>query len=74
MRLLEFRMEWRHSASAIQQSLSSACGTRLEENLYVFDYYDEILEAIGNNLSIDFSAKYLSAQQIRSLIGSTKKN
>ena len=73
MRLLEFRLDWRHSASAIQYALSHAAGTRLEDNLYVFDYYDDVLEAIGKNLGIDFSAKYLSAQQIRSLIGSTKK-
>jgi len=73
MRLLEFRLDWRYSASAIQHALSHAAGTRFEDNLYVFDYYDDVLEAIGKNLGIDFSAKYLSAQQIRSLIGSTKK-
>lgn len=73
IRLLEFRMDWRHSFSAIQQALSSACGTIFEDNLYVFDYYDEVLEDVGNNLGLDFSRKYLSAQQIRSFIGATKK-
>lgn len=73
MRLLEYRLNWRHSASALQQALSSACGTRLEDNLYVFDHYDEVLEDVGNNLGLDFSRKYMSAQQIRSFMGATKK-
>lgn len=73
MRLLEFRLDWRHSASVIQQALSSACGTRFEDNLYVFDYYDDVLEDVGNNLGLDFSKKYMSAQQIKSFLGATKK-
>lgn len=73
LRLLEFRMDWRHSASAIRQALAGASGTRLEDNLYVFDYYDEVLQDVGNNLGLDFSRKYLTAQQIRSFMASTKK-
>ena len=46
MRLLEFRLDWRCLASAIQQALSSACGTSFEDNLYVFDYYDKVMEDI----------------------------
>jgi transposase len=73
MRLLEFRMDWSHSSSAIQQALSSASGTIFEDNMYVFDYYDDVLEDVGKNLELDFSRKYMSAQQIRSFIGATKK-
>ena len=73
IRLLEFRMDWRHSASAIQQALSCACGTRFEDNLYVFDYYDEVLEDLGNNLGLNFSRKYLTAREIRSFMSAVKK-
>jgi len=73
LRLLEFRMGWRHSASAIQQALAGASGTRLEDNLYVFDYYDEVLQDVGNNLGLDFSRKYMTARQIRSFLAATKK-
>ena len=73
MRLLEFRLDWRNSASAIQQALSCACGTRFEDNMYIFDYYDEVLEDVGKNLGLDFSRKYMTAQQIRSFLGATKK-
>jgi len=73
MRLVEFRLGWRHSAAAIQQSLASACGTSFEDNLYIFDYYDDILEDVGNSLGLDFSKKYMSARQIRSFLAATKK-
>ncbi len=73
MRLLEYRLNWRHSSGAIQESLSRACGSKMEDNLYVFDYYDQVLSDIGENLNLDFSRKYLSTQQIRTFIGATKK-
>jgi len=74
IRLLDVRLRWKHSASAIQQALSSACGTKLEDNFYVFDYYDAVLEDLGNDLGIDFSRKYLTTGHIRSLLASTKKS
>ncbi len=73
IRLLEYRMNWRHSSGAIQESLSKACGSKLEENLYVFDYFDQVLADIGSDLNLDFSRKYLSSQDIRSFIGAAKK-
>ncbi len=74
IRLLEFRLHWKYSAAAIQHALASACGTKLEENVYVFDYYDAVLEDLGKDLGIDFSRKYLTAGHIRSLLASTKKS
>jgi transposase len=73
MRLLEYRLSWRYSAAAIQQSLASACGTSVGNNLYVFDYYDPVLAAIGKNLGIDFSRQSLTLQEIRHLLAQTKR-
>ncbi|HOM91748.1 MAG TPA: transposase, partial [Rectinema sp.] len=73
MRLLEYRLGWKYSSAAIQESLASACGTRIDEKLYVFDYYDAVLEAIGKDLGIDFSRQSLTAQEIRHLLAHTKQ-
>jgi len=73
MRLLEYRLGWKYSSAAIQESLASACGTRIDDKLYVFDYYDAVLEAIGENLGIDFSRQSLTAQEIRHLLAQTKQ-
>jgi glycosylphosphatidylinositol transamidase (GPIT) subunit GPI8 len=73
MRLLEYRLGWKYSSGAIQEALASACGTRIDEKLYVFDYYDSVLEAIGENLEIDFSRQSLTTQEIRHLLAQTKQ-
>jgi len=70
---LEYRLGWKYSSGAIQESLASACGTRIDEKLYVFDYYDSVLEAIGKNLELDFSRQSLTTQEIRHLLAQTKQ-
>ncbi len=73
MRLLEYRLGWKYSSGAIQEALASACGTRVDEKFYVFDYYGSVLEAIEGNLAIDFSRQSLTAQEIRHLLAQTKR-
>jgi len=72
-RLLEFKLGWKHSATEIQENLARACGSRLEQNLFVFDHYTSALEDIGKASGIDFSKKYLSAGDIRGIMAQTKK-
>jgi transposase len=73
MRILEHRMEWKHSAAEIQRTLRAASGTKAGDNLYIFDHYDEVLQDIGKNLGIDFSRESLTIGEIRSLMAATKK-
>lgn len=72
-RLLEFKLGWKHSAAEIQENLARACGTRLEQNLFVFDHYTSVLEDICRASGIDFSKKYLSTGDIRGIMAQTKK-
>ncbi len=73
MRLLQHRLEWKYSASSIQESLSKACGTLVGGNLFAFDHFDEVLDDIGKELGIDFSNRYLTLGKMKSLIAETKK-
>lgn len=73
MRLMEYRLDWNFSSSSIQQALANASGTRIGSSLYVFDYYDSVLEAIGKDLGIDFSRQSLTAHEIKTLLAATKK-
>ena len=72
-RLLEKRLDRKHSVSAIIESLNRCSCSLLEQNLYLFDYYDEILCALGKELGIDFSKKYRTVQEIKKIIGESKK-
>lgn len=73
VRLLEKKLERKYSVTAILESLKSCSCSLLEENLYLFDYYDEILSSIGKKLEIDFSKKYRTVKEIKNIIGNSKK-
>jgi hypothetical protein len=45
----------------------------LEQNLYLFDYHDQVLADIGELLGIDFSRKYRPIGDIKKIIAGTKK-
>ncbi|MDD4835431.1 MAG: hypothetical protein PHC44_12050 [Lutispora sp.] len=47
--------------------------THIQQNYYLFDYYDEILETIGNKLELDFSKQILSLGEIKKILRNTKK-
>ena len=56
-RILEMKLEHKYSTGRIIDSLSRAECSLLQQNYYVFDYYDEVLKDIGNVTNIDFSKR-----------------
>ncbi len=58
--LLEYKFDWKYTATEKQDNLARACGSRLEQNLFVFDHYTSVLEDIGKATGIDFSRKCLT--------------
>ena len=73
IRLLQYRLGWKHSDEAILDTLRAASGSLAGQNIYVFDHNDEVLADIGKSLGLDFSHKYLTPIDIRKMLGSTKK-
>ena len=55
------------------ESLNAVSGAHLQQNYYMFDYYDDVVEHIGNTLGIDFSKRIIPWGEIRSLLAATKK-
>jgi len=72
-RLLEKKLDRKYSVPAILESLKRSSCSLLEQNIYLFDYYDEILENLGQILDIDFSKKYRTVKEIRQIMGASKK-
>lgn len=71
-RLLQRRLEWKHSISAIADSLSKTCCTHLEENWYVFDYADDITASLKDDLGINLTRKYLRLGEIKNILATSK--
>ena len=73
-RILEMKTEHKYSITRILESLSKAECSYVKQNYYLFDYYDEILKDIGENLTIDFSKKILTLGEIKRYLGMVKKS
>lgn len=72
-RILEMKLEHKYSTEKIINSLTNAQCTLLQQNYYLFDYYDEVLKDIGSVTGIDFSKKIKTLGDIKKELAETKK-
>lgn len=73
-RLIEQAVESKWSTLQIIESLQKASGTEFENNIYVFDYYDDILETFDKKLGTQFKRKYMTKGDLKNIIGKMKKS
>lgn len=72
-RILEIKMENKYSISKLLDNLKKSECTYTQNNYYLFDYYNEILDNIGNKFGIDFSNRIRTLGDIKKILASTKK-
>lgn len=72
-RILELKTERKYSIGKLLDSLSNAQCTLLQQNYYLFDYYDEVLKDIGIMTDIDFSKRIRTLGDIKKILADTKK-
>lgn len=72
-RILERKLERKYSIGTILDSLSNAECSLLQQNYYLFDYYDEALKDIGKVTNIDFSKRIRTLGEIKKILAGTKK-
>ena len=73
VRLLQQRLDKKYSARQIIESLAKCNCSHVQENYWLFDYTDNVLEDIGNVLDINFKNKFMPLQEIKKILGDTKK-
>jgi len=72
-RILQHKVENKYSVGKIMESLNKVSCSHLEQNLYLFDYCDEVTEAVGSAIGIDFGMKYMKLGEIKKILGEVKK-
>lgn len=72
-RILEMKTNHKYSITRLLESLTKAECNHIKENLYLFDYYDEVLKDIGKIVGINYSRKILPLGEIKKYLGMTKK-
>lgn len=73
MRILETKLAQKYSIGKLLESLSKAGCTLIQQNYYLFDYYDDVLKDIVIVLDIDFSKRIRSLGEIKKVLAGTKK-
>ncbi len=73
LRLIQVETDNDLSIEEILNSMKKCTCSNFTENLYVFNYYDSVLEKLGKKFNIEFDNKYLTKQQIIKKISETKK-
>lgn len=72
-RILEIQTGRRHSIGKLLDSLSACTCTLLQQNYYLFDYYDDVLKDIGDAMGIDFDKRLRTRGEIKKVLAETKK-
>ncbi|MEG1726225.1 MAG: IS1634 family transposase, partial [Anaerovoracaceae bacterium] len=72
-RILEMKLGRKYSIGKILESLSNSECTLIQQNYYLFDYYDDVLKDIGKAMDIDFSKRIRTLGEIKKVLADTKK-
>ena len=72
-RVLQHKLDKKYSVEKILESLKQCNCSHIENNYYLFNYFDDVLKDIGDAVSIDFSNKYMRLQEIKKILAETKK-
>jgi hypothetical protein len=72
MRLLQKHTGRQYSSDRIVDCLNRVSCSDEDTNMYLFDYRNEITDAIGDALGIDFRKKRLSLSEIKSVVAESK--
>ena len=73
-RILEMKLNYQYSIRKILDSLARSNCCIIEENLYLFTYYDEVLRDLKKITGIEFDHKVLTLKEIKKYLGDTKKS
>ena len=72
-RILENKLERKYSIGTILESLSKAKCSLIQQNYYLFDYYDEVLKDIERVTDIDFGKRIRTLGEIKKVVSKTQK-
>jgi transposase len=73
VRLLQKRLNGKYSSSKLVESLSRACCAHLAGNKYIAYFHNPFLGDLGNELGINFDKKHWELNDIKKMLGNTKK-
>lgn len=68
LRLIEYKINRKYSTNEIIESLKKYQSTKLEHDIYVQDFTNNVIKELSKKYNIDLSRKYLSLSEIKKLL------
>ena len=68
LRILEKKLDGLYSPRKIIDTLNNYSCSHIQDNYYLFDYRDEIIEDIEGIFGVDFSPKIMSRKKIKNIL------
>ncbi len=68
LRILEYKLDKKYSVKKIRESLIRYSCSHLDQNYYLFDYRDEILQSLEKVFDIDFGSKIMTRSEIKKIL------
>lgn len=68
IRLLEQKLEHKYSNEYVIESLRKYSSTRIEHDIYIQDFYNDVIKSLEKVFDIDLSKKYLTLSNIKKML------
>lgn len=68
LRVLEHKLDRKYSVNQLRESLKRYSCSHLDQNYYLFDYRDEILQSLENVFGIDLGNKIMTTSEIKKIL------
>ena len=73
LRLVENQVDHKYSTRRLIETMKNISGTYVDKNYYMFDFYDDIVRELGKVTNIDFSKRFMTLGEIKSIVANVKK-
>ena len=73
IRLLHLAMEKKYSLETLLDAINKYNCILIQQNYYLFTYYDDVLAAIGKRMNIDLNVRIRTLKEIRQIFAKIKK-
>ena len=68
LRVLEYKLDKKYPVNRIRESLIQYSCSHLDQNYYLFDYRDEILQSIEKVFGLDLGNKIMTTSEIKKIL------
>ena len=72
-RVVEKRLDGKYTIAAISETLSNVSCSHLNQNVWLFDYADDITDHINTVFNLDIGKRAMTLQDVKSSLALTKK-